>query len=153
MSPITALTLLSKPLFAMLEFAHSFVRNWGLAIILVTFLLKLLFYPLSEKAGRSMARMRALAPRMKVLQETYKDDRTKLGQATMELYKTEKVNPVAGCLPMIIQMPVFLAFYWVPLESGKCAGRSSAGSTICRRVIPTSFFRFSMVSRCGVSPG
>ena len=111
------LTLLSKPLFAMLEFAHTFVRNWGLAIILVTFLLKLLFYPLSEKAGRSMARMRALAPRMKTLQETYKDDRTKLGQATMELYKTEKVNPVAGCLPMIIQMPVFLAFYWVLLES------------------------------------
>jgi len=112
-----ALTLLSKPLFAMLEFAHSFVRNWGLAIILVTFLLKLLFYPLSEKAGRSMARMRALAPRMKALQETYKDDRTKLGQATMELYKAEKVNPVAGCLPMLIQMPVFLAFYWVLLES------------------------------------
>ena len=111
------LTLLSKPLFSMLEFAHSFVRNWGLAIILVTFLLKLLFYPLAEKAGRSMARMRALAPRMKVLQETYKDDRTKLGQATMELYKKEKVNPVAGCLPMLIQMPVFLAFYWVLLES------------------------------------
>ena len=111
------LTLLSKPLFWLLEHAHSFVRNWGLAIILVTFLLKLLFYPLSEKAGRSMARMRALAPRMKALQETYKDDRTKLGQATMELYKTEKVNPVAGCLPMLIQMPVFLAFYWVLLES------------------------------------
>ena len=64
-----------------------------------------------------MARMRALAPRMKTLQETYKDDRTKLGQATMELYKTEKVNPLAGCLPMLIQMPVFLAFYWVLLES------------------------------------
>jgi len=111
------LTLLSKPLFSMLDFAHSFVRNWGLAIILVTFLLKLLFYPLSEKAGRSMARMRTLAPRMKALQETYKDDRSKLGQATMELYKTEKVNPLAGCLPMLIQMPVFLAFYWVLLES------------------------------------
>jgi YidC/Oxa1 family membrane protein insertase len=116
------LTLLSKPLFSMLEFAHSFVHNWGLAIILVTFLLKLLFYPLAEKAGRSMARMRALAPRMKVLQETYKDDRTKLGQATMELYKTEKVNPVAGCLPMLIQMPVFLAFYWVLLESVEMRG-------------------------------
>jgi YidC/Oxa1 family membrane protein insertase len=111
------LTLLSKPLFWLLDFAHSFVHNWGLAIILVTFLLKLMFYPLSEKAGRSMARMRTLAPRMKILQETYKDDRTKLGQATMELYKTEKVNPVAGCLPMLIQMPVFLAFYWVLLES------------------------------------
>ncbi len=111
------LTLLSKPLFWLLDHAHSIVQNWGLAIILVTFLLKLLFYPLSEKAGRSMARMRALAPRMKTLQETYKDDRTKLGQATMELYKTEKVNPLAGCLPMLIQMPVFLAFYWVLLES------------------------------------
>jgi YidC/Oxa1 family membrane protein insertase len=111
------LTLLSKPLFALLDFAHSFVRNWGVAIILVTFLLKLMFYPLSEKAGRSMARMRALAPRMKALQETYKDDRSKLGQATMDLYKQEKVNPLAGCLPMLIQMPVFLAFYWVLLES------------------------------------
>ena len=112
-----ALTLISKPLFWLLDHAHSIVKNWGLAIILVTFLLKLLFYPLSEKAGRSMARMRALAPRMKTLQETYKDDRTKLGQATMELYKQEKVNPLAGCLPMLIQMPVFLAFYWVLLES------------------------------------
>ena len=111
------LTLLSRPLFWLLDHAHSIVKNWGLAIILVTFLLKLLFYPLSEKSGRSMARMRELAPRMKQLQETYKDDRTKLGQATMELYKQEKVNPVAGCLPMLIQMPVFLAFYWVLLES------------------------------------
>ncbi len=113
----TWLTLIAKPLFWLLEKAHSIVGNWGVAIIFVTFLLKLLFYPLSEKAGRSMARMRALAPRMKVLQETYKDDRSKLGQATMELYKTEKVNPLAGCLPMLIQMPVFLAFYWVLLES------------------------------------
>jgi YidC/Oxa1 family membrane protein insertase len=111
------LTFLSRPLFLLLDFLHSLVRNWGIAIIFATFLLKLAFYPLSEKAGRSMARMRSLAPRMKLLQEQYKDDRTKLGQATMELYKTEKVNPVSGCLPMIIQMPVFLAFYWVLLES------------------------------------
>ena len=111
------LHLLSKPLFWLLDHAHSWVGNWGLAIILVTLLLKLAFYPLSEKAGRSMARMRALAPRMKALQETYKDDRSKLGQATMELYRAEKVNPLAGCLPMLIQMPVFLAFYWVLLES------------------------------------
>jgi YidC/Oxa1 family membrane protein insertase len=111
------LTVLSKPLFWLLDKAHAVVSNWGLAIIFVTFLLKLLFYPLSEKAGRSMAKMRALAPRMKALQETYKDDRSKLGQATMELYRSEKVNPLAGCLPMLIQMPVFLAFYWVLLES------------------------------------
>jgi YidC/Oxa1 family membrane protein insertase len=113
------LTILSRPLFILLGWLHSLVQNWGLAIVLATFLLKLAFYPLSEKAGRSMARMRALAPRMKQLQETYKDDRTKLGQATMELYKSEKVNPLAGCLPMIIQMPVFLAFYWVLLESAE----------------------------------
>jgi YidC/Oxa1 family membrane protein insertase len=113
------LTILSRPLFILLGWLHSIVQNWGLAIVLATFLLKLAFYPLSEKAGRSMARMRALAPRMKILQETYKDDRTKLGQATMDLYKSEKVNPLAGCLPMIIQMPVFLAFYWVLLESAE----------------------------------
>jgi YidC/Oxa1 family membrane protein insertase len=111
------LTLIARPLFWLIDKAHSVVGNWGLAIIFVTFVLKLLFYPLSEKAGRSMARMRAIAPRMKALQETYKDDRSKLGQATMDLYRSEKVNPLAGCLPMIIQMPVFLAFYWVLLES------------------------------------
>jgi len=111
------LTPLSRPLFWLLDTIHALVKNWGLSIILATFLLKLLFYPLAQYSGRSMARMRALAPRMKSLQETYKDDRTKLGQATMELYKTEKVNPLSGCMPMLIQMPVFLAFYWVLLES------------------------------------
>ncbi len=113
------LYLIAKPLFLLLEFAHSLVHNWGLSIIIATLLLKLAFYPLSEKAGRSMARMRALTPRLKQLQETYKDDRSKLGQATMELYRSEKVNPVAGCLPMLIQAPVFLAFYWVLLESAE----------------------------------
>jgi YidC/Oxa1 family membrane protein insertase len=83
----------------------------------VTFLLKLLFYPLSETSGRSMAKMKMLSPRIKAMQESYKDDREKLGRAMMELYKREKVNPVAGCLPMVIQIPVFLAFYWVLLES------------------------------------
>jgi YidC/Oxa1 family membrane protein insertase len=111
------LTFLSRPLFWLLDKAHIIFNNWGLAIIAVTFLLKLLFYPLSEASGRSMAKMKLVAPRMKQLQETYKDDRQKLGQAMMELYKKEKVNPAAGCLPMLIQLPVFLAFYWVLLES------------------------------------
>jgi len=111
------LTLLSKPLFWLLDKVHSLFNNWGVAIIVVTFLLKLAFYPLSETSGRSMAKMKVLGPRMKALQETYKDDREKLGRAMMDLYKREKVNPVAGCLPMIIQIPVFLAFYWVLLES------------------------------------
>jgi YidC/Oxa1 family membrane protein insertase len=111
------LYLLAEPLFWLLNKAHALTGNWGIAIILITLLLKLLFYPLSEASGRSMAKMKALAPRIKNLQETYKDDREKLGRATMELYQKEKVNPVAGCLPLIIQMPVFLAFYWVLLES------------------------------------
>lgn len=111
------LTMLSKPLFWALERVHDAVGNWGLSIILVTFLLKLLFYPLSESSGKSMAKMRVMAPRIKALQETYKDDKEQLGRKMMEVYKTEKINPVAGCLPMIIQMPVFFAFYWVLLES------------------------------------
>jgi YidC/Oxa1 family membrane protein insertase len=111
------LTLLARPLFVLLEWVHGILNNWGGAIIFVTFLLKLLFYPLSEASGKSMAKMKALAPRIKNLQENYKDDREKLGRAMMELYQREKINPVAGCLPIIIQIPVFLAFYWVLLES------------------------------------
>jgi YidC/Oxa1 family membrane protein insertase len=111
------LTLLAAPLFWLLEKSYSVFGNWGWAIVFVTFLLKLLFYPLSEASGRSMAKMKLLAPRVKNLQETYKDDREKLGRAMMELYRREKVNPVSGCLPMLIQIPVFLAFYWVLLES------------------------------------
>jgi YidC/Oxa1 family membrane protein insertase len=111
------LTFLSRPLFWLLEKAHNIVGNWGLAIIAVTVLLKLAFYPLSEASGRSMAKMKLVAPRMKQLQEQYKDDKEKLGRAMMELYKKEKVNPASGCLPMLVQMPVFMAFYWVLLES------------------------------------
>jgi YidC/Oxa1 family membrane protein insertase len=111
------LTMLSKPLFWALGTVHNAVGNWGLAIILVTLLLKLLFYPLSESSGKSMAKMRVLAPRIKALQETYKDDKEQLGKKMMEIYQKEKINPIAGCLPMLIQMPVFFAFYWVLLES------------------------------------
>jgi YidC/Oxa1 family membrane protein insertase len=111
------LTLLADPLFWLLEKAHDLVGNWGWAIVLITALLKLVFYPLSEASGKSMAKMRVLAPRIKNLQDTYKDDREKLGKAMMELYQREKINPVAGCLPILVQMPVFFAFYWVLLES------------------------------------
>jgi YidC/Oxa1 family membrane protein insertase len=111
------LWFLARPLYVALSWVHRLSGNWGVAIILVTFLLKLLFYPLSEASGRSMAKMKTLQPRIKNLQETYADDREKLGRAMMELYKREKINPVAGCLPIIIQIPVFLAFYWVLLES------------------------------------
>lgn len=111
------LTIISQPLFWLLSVVHSFVKNWGVAIILVTVLIKAAFYKLTEASGRSMAKMREIQPRMKALQERYKDDRPALSQAMMDLYKREKVNPAAGCLPILIQMPFFLAFYWVLLES------------------------------------
>ncbi len=111
------LTVLAHPLFVTLKWVYGLVGNWGWAIIMVTALIKLLFYPLSQASGRSMAKMRAIAPRMKQIQETYKDDREKLGRAMMELYKREKINPLAGCLPMVVQIPFFISFYWVLLES------------------------------------
>ena len=111
------LTILADPLFHLLQWVYRYVNNWGLAIIIVTILLKLLFYKLTEKSGRSMAKMRAIAPRIKNIQESYKDDREQLAKKMMELYKREKINPVAGCLPILVQIPVFLAFYWVLLES------------------------------------
>ncbi|RLA27665.1 MAG: membrane protein insertase YidC [Gammaproteobacteria bacterium] len=111
------LTIISQPLFWLLSKVHSVIGNWGLAIILVTIMIKMVFYKLTEASGRSMAKMREIQPRMKALQDRYKDDRQALSQAMMELYKREKVNPAAGCLPILIQMPFFLAFYWVLLES------------------------------------
>ena len=111
------LTILSDPLFWLLSKAYGIFGNWGVAIIAVTILIKLLFYKLTESSGRSMAKMRNLQPRLKALQDRYKDDRQALSQAMMDLYKREKVNPAAGCLPILIQMPFFLAFYWVLLES------------------------------------
>jgi len=111
------LRIIATPLFWLLNHVHTLVGNWGFAIIIVTGLLKLLFYPLAEASGRSMAKMKALAPRLNNLRETYKDDREKLNRGMMELYKREKVNPLAGCLPMLIQIPVFLAFYWVLRDS------------------------------------
>jgi len=113
------LTVLAGPLFWLLSKVHAITGNWGVAIILVTFLLKLVLYPLSEASGRSMAKMKALGPRIKNIQETYKDDKEKLGRAMMDIYKREKVNPVSGCLPMVVQIPVFLAFYWVLLYSAE----------------------------------
>jgi YidC/Oxa1 family membrane protein insertase len=111
------LTVLAQPLFTGLNFVHKLTGNWGWSIIIVTALIKLLFYPLSQASGRSMAKMRAVGPRMKQIQETFKDDREKLGRAMMELYKKEKINPLAGCLPMVVQIPVFISFYRVLLES------------------------------------
>jgi YidC/Oxa1 family membrane protein insertase len=111
------LRLIAEPLYQVLNYAHQLVGNWGFAIIIVTALLKLLFYPLAEASGKSMAKMKSLAPRLTQLRETFKDDKEKLNRAMMEMYQREKINPLAGCLPMLIQVPVFLAFYWVLRDS------------------------------------
>jgi len=111
------LTILAQPLFWILAKVHGVIGNWGWTIVIVTLLIKLVFYKLSETSGRSMAKMRTVAPRLKAVQERYKDDREGQARAMMELYKREKINPVAGCLPVLVQIPFFLAFYWVLLES------------------------------------
>jgi len=111
------LTIIAQPLFWLLKTIHGFVGNWGWAIILSTCVIKAFFYKLSEASYRSMAKMKKLQPKLAELKERYGDDRAKMGQATMELYKKEKANPLGGCLPMIIQMPVFIALYWTLLES------------------------------------
>ncbi len=110
-------SIFSVPILKVMEWIYLFVHNWGLAIILVTVLIKLLFYKLSESSYRSMARMKNLQPRLLALKDRYGDDRQKLSQATMELYRKEKVNPLGGCLPMVIQIPVFIALYYVLIES------------------------------------
>ncbi len=111
------LSVIAKPIFWLLQKIHSLVGNWGWAIVGVTMCIKLLFYKLSEASYRSMARMRKLQPQLASLKERYGDDRAKMGQATMDLYKKEKVNPLGGCLPIIVQIPVFISLYWVLLES------------------------------------
>jgi YidC/Oxa1 family membrane protein insertase len=111
------LTPIAQPLFWLLQKVYDLVRNWGWAIVIVTFLIKLAFYKLTAASGRSMAKMRNVAPRIKAIQERYKDDREQLGRQMMELYKREKINPLAGCLPILIQIPFFFAFYRVLLES------------------------------------
>jgi YidC/Oxa1 family membrane protein insertase len=111
------LTVISSPLYWLLNKIHSVVGNWGWAIIILTMMIKLVFYPLSAASHKSMANMRKMTPRIKTLKERYADDKQKLNQAMMKLYKEEKINPLGGCLPVLIQIPVFIALYWALLES------------------------------------
>lgn len=111
------LTIIAKPLFWLMEWLYKGVQNWGWSIILVTLIIKLAFFKLSETSYRSMANMRRLQPKMTALKERYGDDRQRFSQAMMDLYKKEKVNPMGGCLPILVQIPVFIALYWVLLES------------------------------------
>jgi len=110
-------TVFSKPLFWLMSKIHNYVNNWGWAIIFLTVLIKLAFFKLTEAQFKSMARMRKLQPRVEALKERYGDDRQRMSQAMMEMYKKEKVNPLGGCLPILVQIPIFIALYWVLLES------------------------------------
>jgi YidC/Oxa1 family membrane protein insertase len=111
------LWFIAQPIFWLLQHIHSLVGNWGFSIIFLTMLIKGLFFPLSAASYKSMARMRAVAPKLAALKEQHGDDRQKMSQSMMELYKKEKINPLGGCLPIVVQMPVFLSLYWVLLES------------------------------------
>jgi YidC/Oxa1 family membrane protein insertase len=111
------LTVIAVPLFTVLTWIQSLVGNWGIAIILLTVLIKAIFYPLQAASYRAMAKMKLIAPKMQQLKERYGDDRQRMQKGMMELYQKEKVNPMAGCLPIIVQMPVFIALYWVILAT------------------------------------
>ncbi|NWL79551.1 membrane protein insertase YidC [Pseudomonas taiwanensis] len=111
------LWFIAQPIFWLLQHIHSLLGNWGWSIIVLTILIKAAFFPLSAASYKSMARMRAVSPKLQALKEQHGDDRQKMSQAMMELYKKEKINPLGGCLPILVQMPVFLALYWVLLES------------------------------------
>lgn len=111
------LTVIATPLFWLLTLFHGWVGNWGIAIILLTVLIKLIFFPLSAASYRSMAKMRVVAPKLERIKKQYADDREQLHKAMMELYKTEKINPLGGCLPILIQIPVFISLYWAILSS------------------------------------
>ncbi len=104
---------LAAPMFWLLKWFHGLVGNWGWAIVLLTILIKVVFYPLNAKAGRSMGKMKLVGPKLKEIQERHAGDRVKLNQAMMELYKKEKINPLGGCLPIVVQIPVFISLYWV----------------------------------------
>lgn len=110
---------LAIPLFSLMQFIYGIVANWGMVIILVTLIVKLILYPLTKAQYTSMAKMRMVAPKMKALKEKYGEDRQKLSAAMMKLYQEEKVNPLGGCLPMLLQLPIFLTLYWVLLESAE----------------------------------
>lgn len=116
------LTFLAKPIYWLLAFLQGLVGNWGWAIVLLTVLVKAILYPISAAGYKSMARMRDVAPRMKAIQEKYANDKQALNQAMMELYRREKINPAGGCLPIMLQIPVFLALYWVLLATVELRG-------------------------------
>ena len=134
------LTVIAKPIHWALSAIHSVVGNWGWSIIFLTILIKLSFYKLSETSYKSMANMRQLTPRMQALKDRYGDDKQRLNQAMMEMYKTEKINPLGGCLPILVQIPVFISLYWVSARKRRDAPGAlhALARTISPRPIPIS---------------
>jgi YidC/Oxa1 family membrane protein insertase len=116
------LTIIAKPLFKLMTWLHAILGNWGWTIVVLTLLIKAAFYPLSAASYRSMAKMKQVTPRMQALREKFGDDKAKLNTAMMELYRNEKINPLGGCLPMLVQIPVFISLYWVLLGSVEMRG-------------------------------
>lgn len=116
------LTIIAKPIFWLMDQLHRFIGNWGWTIIALTVIIKLAFFPLSAASYRSMAKMKTVTPKLTAIRERYKSDPQKMNQAMMELYRTEKINPLGGCLPILVQIPVFIALYWVLLASVEMRG-------------------------------
>jgi YidC/Oxa1 family membrane protein insertase len=116
------LTIIAKPLFQLMTWLHAMLGNWGWTIVALTILIKLVFYPLSAASYRSMAKMKQVTPRLQALREKFGDDKAKMNAAMMEMYRTEKINPLGGCLPMLVQIPVFISLYWVLLGSVEMRG-------------------------------
>ena len=110
-------TVIAAPLFWLLKWLHGLIGNWGWAIVALTIIIKSVFYPLNHASARSMAKMKVIAPKLKALQEQYANDKQQLQLKMMEMYKTEKINPLGGCLPILVQIPVFIALYWVLLSA------------------------------------
>jgi YidC/Oxa1 family membrane protein insertase len=133
------LTIIAQPIFWIMEQIHKVLGNWGWTIVAFTILIKLAFFPLSAAGYRSMAKMKTLTPKMQALRERHKNDPAKLNQATMELYKAEKINPLGGCLPILVQMPVFIALYWVLQASVEMRGAPWVG-WIHDLTLPDPFF-------------
>jgi YidC/Oxa1 family membrane protein insertase len=111
------LTIIAKPIFSLMTYIHQVLGNWGWTIIVLTMMIKLVFFPLSAASYRSMAKMKQVTPKMQAIRERHKGDAAKMNQEMMGLYKTEKINPLGGCLPIVVQIPVFISLYWVLLAS------------------------------------
>ncbi|AGF47301.1 preprotein translocase subunit YidC [Candidatus Kinetoplastibacterium desouzaii TCC079E] len=115
-------TIIAKPIFSLMNFIYSFIKNWGWSIVILTLMIKILFFPLASKSYRSMSKLKDISPRIQALRKQYGDDAQQFNSAVMEMYRKEKINPLGGCLPILVQIPVFISLYWVLLSSVEMRG-------------------------------